>query len=247
MGARLAALASILVLLVSLPSDAQIRITDNTSASTLNRDEGQLSPLTTSSWKDISGLAGIDSSKVGQGVAAVDYDGDGDLDFYVSNFQEQSSLYRNEGGNVFIDVAASSGLADNQAASISGVFGDIDNDGDVDILISNSDGHVRLLINQIGSARSWITFSLTARDGNLNAIGADVKLLRNTLGDLHRHVHTDSSYLSVNDLRVHFGLGEETSSQTIEVLWPSGARERFTNLSPMQFHVITEGRGEVLP
>lgn len=210
-------------------------------------------------------LASMSWPYTGFGTQWVDIDCDGDLDVFVANgavkiveelvaqsnpYGNPNQLAINSGPPDFkfsIATSRDGDALDLVETSRGAAFGDIDNDGDVDILISNSDGPVRLLINQTGNTKSWIVFRLKAKGGNLDAIGADVKLLRNTLGNLHRFVHADSSYLSTNDLRIHFGLGEDRSDQTIEVLWPSGTRERFTNLSPMQFHIVIQGSGEELP
>ncbi|MCH8824267.1 MAG: CRTAC1 family protein [Planctomycetes bacterium] len=210
-------------------------------------------------------LASMSWPYTGFGTAWVDIDCDGDLDVFVANgavkIVEELATQANPYGNLnqlalnsgppnftFTNTTSQAGVALELVETSRGAaFGDIDNDGDIDILISNRDGPVRLLINQISNERSWITFSLIAKEGNPNAIGADVKLIRNVRNNLHRYVHADSSYLSANDLRLHFGLGADKSDQTIEVLWPSGLHERFTKLSPMQIHKIIQGRGEVLP
>jgi hypothetical protein len=123
-------------------------------------------------------------------------------------------------------------------------FGDVDNDGDVDILVSNSNGPMRLLRNDVGNRRPWLGLKLTGTRSSRSAIGALVRLRRRGGPDLLRRVHADGSYCSANDLRVTFGLGDEPGPHEVLVEWPSGLRETFRGLESSALHALTEGTGE---
>ena len=140
-------------------------------------------------------------------------------------------------GSVFELIESSRGAA----------FGDIDNDGDIDILLSNSNGPLRLLRNEVGSRKSWLSLRLVGNGSSRDAIGAEVRLIRPQRIDLLRRVHSDGSYCSANDLRPHFGLGDDRNLQTVVVAWPSGLTERFSGLQAMQHAQLHEGDGEARP
>ncbi len=99
-------------------------------------------------------------------------------------------------------------------------FGDIDNDGDVDILVSNNNGPARLFRNDSPST-GWVTVVPQASQ----PLGAKITLYREDLMPLVRRVHTDSSYCSASDARVHFGLGDKSGIGSVEVVWPDGTME----------------------
>ena len=88
---------------------------------------------------------------------------------------------------------------------------------------------------------------LVGDESSRDAIGAEVRLIRNGEPELVRRVHSDSSYCSANDLRVHFGLGDDRGLQTVVVAWPNGLVEQFSNLPPMQHAQLKEGEGEAMP
>ena len=123
-------------------------------------------------------------------------------------------------------------------------FGDLDNDGDTDVLVINNAGPARLLANRVGQSSGWIGLRLVGSAHPRDMIGARVALLRDGRPALHRRVHSDSSYASASDLRVHFGLGGSPGPVDVEVLWPSGATESFTGLEIRRYHEIREGTGE---
>ena len=107
-------------------------------------------------------------------------------------------------------------------------FGDLDNDGDVDIVVSNNRGRARVLLNQvgqIGSGRHWLMVRLRAEKGNRDGIGAVVTLQQKGAPSLSRLVHTDGSYLSASDPRVMFGLGAATAVDRLTVRWPDGEEQ----------------------
>jgi enediyne biosynthesis protein E4 len=187
-----------------------------------------------------------------------DFDNDGWSDIFIANghvysqiasrtlhltYREPKILYRNLGNGRFEDVSAKAGAAitaDNIGRGCA--FGDVDNDGDVDIIISNLDGPPTLLRNDGGNRNNWMLITCVGTRSNRSAIGTRVKVA--TAG----HTQTDevmsgSGYYSQNDLRLHFGLGRATRADAVEVAWPSGIKETLRDLPANQLFVIQETKG----
>jgi hypothetical protein len=101
-------------------------------------------------------------------------------------------------------------------------FGDVDNDGDTDVLVTNNNGPVRLLLNQLGNRNHWLGLRVVARNGR-DALGAQVDIVVKKNQILRRRVRTDGSYLSANDPRVLVGLGNDTKVDSVRVRWPDGS------------------------
>jgi hypothetical protein len=177
----------------------------------------------------------------GFGTGWIDYDNDGALDLFVANgavtlreeqrgqpepYKEKNLLLRNENGK-FTDVTATAGAALQLAEITRGAaFGDLDNDGRVDVAITNNNGPARLLLNR-SRAGNWLSARLEgAGKVNRDGLGALVKVRRRGGADLVRRVHTDSSYCSASDRRAHFGLGA-SEAESVEVTWPDGTVERW--------------------
>ncbi len=197
------------------------------------------------------------------GVGWVDIDNDGYLDLLSANgavkiaegyadhdypYPFPNQLFRNLGPGAFRFQDVTSSLAPELAgleSSRGAAFGDMDNDGDTDAIISNGNGRLRLFRNEIGHTRSWLRLKLVGTSSNRDAIGAIVRLKRSGGEVLQRRGHTDGSYCSANDSRILFGLGSDRATQEITVRWPSGVVERFDHLSVEREHRIVEGEGKV--
>ncbi len=180
----------------------------------------------------------------GFGVGWLDYDNDGRLDLWAANgavtmmpmqkderypFQQRSQLFHNEGAQGFREVTAGAAL---QRAEVSrgAAFGDVDNDGDVDILIANNNGSARLLLNEAGARQHWLRVRLEGVQDNRFGLGARIGILRKGQPTLWRNARTDGSYLSASDSRVHFGLGTTTAIEAVQVRWPNGTTEQWTKV-----------------
>jgi len=118
-------------------------------------------------------------------------------------------------------------------------FGDFDNDGDQDIVISNLNGRPSLLLNQGGNRRNWILLRLLGRKSNRFGLGARIKL---SAGSLTQYwtVSSASSYQSANDPRIHFGLGDAERIESVEIQWPSGIQQTLRNVLPNQILDVAE-------
>ncbi len=123
--------------------------------------------------------------------------------------------------------------------------GDIDNDGALDILVTNNNGPVRLLHNEAAGGQHWLEVRLDGVKGNRFGIGARVGVLRKDRDPIWRRVHTDSSYLSAGDVRVHVGLGSRADVEAIVVQWPDGSVERWNNVTPDRTVVLRQGTSNV--
>ena len=197
----------------------------------------------------------------GFGTEWFDYDNDGRLDLFIANgavnrieslrgnsypFGQPNLLFHNEGeGKKFreMSAAAGPGFALTEV-SRGAAFGDIDNDGAVDIVVTNNNGPVRLLLNQNRSLSQnhWLLVCLQATQGNRFAMGAKVEL-RQRGQKLLRRAHTDSSYLSASDVRVHFGLGADPKIEALIVHWPNGQKEVWDKVQADQILHIRQGTG----
>jgi hypothetical protein len=207
------------------------------------------------------GVARPTAPFTGFGTNWIDYDNDGWLDLFITNgavnviesqrgepnpFRMKNQLLRNTGTGTFVETSAAGGPAFDRAEVGRGAaFGDIDNDGDTDILVTNNDGPVRLLLNQ-ASGHHWMQLRLEQPTGNRLALGAWIGLERAGKPTLWRRVRTDGSYLSANDPRVHFGLGTSTQPAKVIVQWPDGSRESWIGLAADRRHTLRRGAGEQL-
>ena len=214
------------------------------------------------SFEDITMSSGIaaETRYVGWGAAIADFDNDGLPDLFWVNgnvypelekrypqypFKGPRILYRNRGSHTYQQITTEAGaaLAEHHASRGCAV-GDFDNDGDLDILIMNVNEVPSLLRNDAPPRNHWLKVKLIGTKSNRGAIGARV-LVRYGDKVQVQELLSQSSYLSVNDPRLHFGLGA-TLHADVEIFWPSGAHERFPQIAADQLVIIKEGVG-VLP
>jgi hypothetical protein len=203
---------------------------------------------------------GINTKYLGFGVGLFDYDNDGWKDIFIANghvysqlaarklhltYKQPSLLYRNLRNGRFEDVSSVAGGAIVTPRVGRGcAFGDLDNDGDIDIVINNLDGPPTILRNDGGNKSNWLMLKCLGTRSNRSAVGTRARITVEGRSHIDE-VMSGSSYYSQNDLRLHFGLGDATRVDALELLWPSGLKESFQNLEPNQLLVIQEGKGIV--
>jgi len=205
-----------------------------------------------------SGL-GVETRYVGWGTGMADLDNDGLLDLFVVTgavypevekkmptypFRTPRLVFRNLGDGRFEELIEEAGPGVADVHSSRGcAFGDFDNDGDIDILVINLNEPPSLLRNDLVSDRHWLKVLLAGVVSNRSAIGAQVVAVYGGRRQVQA-VLAQSSYLSVNDRRLHFGLGAATSAD-LEIRWPNGREEKIAKVGADQLVVIREGAGIV--
>ncbi len=202
---------------------------------------------------------GVNTQYVCWGAGFIDYDNDGWKDIFQVNghvypeieeyhldvlFRAQRLVYRNLGNGKFKDVSKDMGPGVMEKFSSRGcAFGDYDNDGDMDVLVLNMNDFPSLLRNDGGNKLNWISLKLLGTKCNRTAIGARVRVVTGKHAQIDE-VHSGGSVMSQSDLRLHFGLGQATQADVIEVKWPTTQKvERFTNIPANHFLTIKEGAG----
>ena len=201
------------------------------------------------------------------GTAWFDFDNDGWLELMIANgavkiveelanagdpypFHETNQLFHNlgpqEGGKVtFEEVTARAGKTfERSEVSRTIAVGDLDNDGDTDVLLVNNNGPARLLINTIGQDRHWLGLRLLGKSGKRDALGARVALLRPGKPPLWRRVRSDGSYAAANDPRVLIGLGDASGPAAIRVHWLDGSVEEWTGIEIDRYTTLRQGSGK---
>jgi hypothetical protein len=208
-----------------------------------------------------AGLGMPEHRLTGFGAAFFDYDNDGWLDLLVVNGAVQllpelmrkgdpyplgqpNQLFHNNGRGKFVEVS------DNVAAgfqllevSRGAAFGDLENDGDTDVLVINSNGPARLFLNQVGNRNHRLGLRLISKNADRYALGAQVEIVISKNNVLWRRAKTDGSYLSANDPRVLVGLGGAAAVETVRVRWPDGAIEEWKGTPVDQYTTLKEGTG----
>ncbi len=203
---------------------------------------------------------GSNTKYLGWGVGLFDFDNDGWLDVFMSNghvfpevdthrlhvtFKEKKIVYNNLGNGRFADVTENAGAAVNQLRSSRGTaFGDFDNDGDVDVVVINMNESPSLLRNDCAVKNNWLKVKCIGTKSNRSAIGARVRVMTGRHSQINE-VMSGSSFMSQNDLRLHFGLGRAAQADLVEVRWPLGLVESFKNVDANQLLVVQEGHGIV--
>ena len=241
-------------------------ITGETSTLYLNDGEGHFTDAGMPAGLDPPSLP-----MTGFGTGWLDFDNDGDLDLLAVNgavrrldrtrrgeeararasaatdherrFGQPNQLFRNLGDGRFEEASPLGGPAFTAYEVTRGAaFGDVDNDGDTDVLITNNDGPARLLMNLVGQDGGWIGFRLLTADGKRDALGSVVHLALDDGRVLMRRVRTAMSYASSSDPRVLLGLGD-AGVEDVRVSWLGGKEESFGPLAPRTYHELRQGKG----
>jgi hypothetical protein len=210
-------------------------------------------------FSDVSaarGIAQLGYEYCGWGTRLFDFDNDGWLDIWITfghtdpqvemthpdhPFAEPNYMLRSIEGKKFEDVSEATGLRKLPNHSGRGVaFGDIDNDGDIDVLISNKNDVPTLLRNDGGNRNNWMMIRAEGVKSNRSGIGARITV---TAGGTRRifDVRNNESYLSSNDLRVPIGMGTLKQADTVEIRWPNGHVDRTSNVPVNTFYWAREG------
>ena len=196
----------------------------------------------------------------GFGTGWLDFDNDGWLDLLALNgavrilpdlareghrypLGQSNQLFQNTGKLTFRDLTNRAGASFQlKEVSRGAALGDVDNDGDTDILVLNNSGASRLLLNQVGNRRHWLGLSLLGKEGRRDMLEARVEVLLPNDSVLWRRVRTGGSYCSSHDPRVLVGLGAWDRVRMVRVHWPSGQVEEWRNLKLDRYTTIREGR-----
>ena len=216
-------------------------------------------------FEDRSAMTGVGAPSLpftGFGTAWVDFDNDGWLDLLAVNgdvqvieslvqagdpfpLHQRNQVFRNRGGEGFDDVTAGAGpVFELSEVGRGAAFGDVDNDGDVDVLVVNNNGPARLLINDAGHRKRWVGLRLLGGEGRRDALGARVGVSRESGPVLWRRVRADGSYASASDPRVVVGLGTADAVTGVRVEWPGGRVEDWTDVPVDGWTTLTEGSGQ---
>ena len=200
------------------------------------------------------GIGQMTLSHSGWGVRFLDFDNDGWKDLLIAqghdldtieltypnlHYREPMLLTRNTGRG-FVDVSGQSGNVFRQPWVARGMaIGDLDNDGRLDAVVTTNDGPVHILHNEIPTKNHWLVLKLVGHQSNRDGIGAEVTLVTSS-GSQYATISTAGSYLSASDKRVHFGLGQESVAERIEIRWPSGVRQTLKNVPADQILQVDE-------
>ena len=216
-------------------------------------------------FEDRSTRAGLGPPSLpytGFGTAWFDFDNDGWLDLLVANgeirtqealvrandpfpLHQPNQLFRNLGTGRFAQVSSEAGSGfELSEVSRGAAFGDVDNDGDADVLVTNNNGPARLLINNVGQRNRWVGLRLVGGPGGRDMLGARVGVFRAEGSVLWRRARADGSYASANDPRVLVGLGAAASISRVRVVWPSGRVEEWPDVDVDRWTTLTEGTGQ---
>jgi hypothetical protein len=190
------------------------------------------------------------------GVAFMDFDNDGRLDLYEANgrvglqaetfsrdpYAEPNLLFRGTSSGAFEEVHPRGGTAQPLiASSRAAAFGDLDNDGRIDVVVANRDAAPHVLRNVAPGRGHWLLLRVIERSGR-DAIGAVVSIAAGTK-TLRRDVRSGYSYLAANDPRVHIGLGDLTKVESVTVQWADGTRERYGPVAADRLVDLRRGAG----
>jgi len=199
------------------------------------------------------GMDTFEMSGWGNGIA--DFDNDGWKDLFVARanvdenvrlfkprtFEEPSAVFRNLGKGRFENVSATAGPDFQKPAGYRGVaFGDLDNDGRIDAVVSVLNGQARIFHNTTRNGNHWILLKLRGTQSNRMGIGAKIRVTTADGLVQYNHVTTSVGYASSSDSRVHFGLGANAAAKEIEITWPSGTRQVLNDVAADRIVAVTE-------
>ena len=204
-----------------------------------------------------SSKLGLESfTQSGWSVGAFDFDNDGDRDIFTANshvsenvglyrsvsYRLPNAVFRNAGDGTFRDAASAAGPAVLRPAAHRGAaFGDLDNDGRVDAVVSAIGSQASVLFNEsVGGG--WLALELEGRASNRQGIGAQVRIVDGSGRVQHGHATTAVGYASSSDARVHFGLGAAAVVQEVRIRWPSGRTQTLADLEPGRIVAVAEPR-----
>lgn len=213
-------------------------------------------------FEDVSGAAGLSaltSRSTGWGAGIFDFDNDGNKDLFTANadilddamelahrpYPLPNRVFRNKGGMSFEDVSARAGAGFSvPAAHRSAAFGDLDNDGRIDVVVTVLNGAPEIWMNRSGAEAGgkrnrWIILKLVGVKSNRDGLGTKVKITT-SLGTQYNEATTAVGYNSSSDKRVHFGLGSAEVVESIELTWPSGIRQVLKDVKADQILTVTE-------
>jgi hypothetical protein len=204
---------------------------------------------------DSIGLGASTMSHSGWGAKWIDYDNDGWLDLFVAQghvmdniqlteptlrYLEPPLLLGNQHGRFSSVPQQSDPVFRTPLAARGAAFGDLDNDGLMDIAINCNDGHAIILHNRGGNGNHWLMLNLTGTSSNRDATGAKIRLVTDNGQQQTRFVSTAGSYISASDKRAHFGLGSSKKLRLIEITWPSGIVQRLESVAVDQILTVKE-------
>ena len=210
------------------------------------------------------GLAVSSTPYTAFGTAWIDYDNDSWLDLVVLNgavtviesqakagnrfpLNQPNLLFHNRGGRGFDNTTLAGGAAlALSEVSRGAAVGDLDNDGDTDVVVFNNNGQLRVLRNDVGNHQFWLGLRLLDISGRRDALGARVAVLRRGQPPLWRRVRNDGSYCSANDPRVLVGLGSNKAIEGVLVQWPNGRRERWKAPAIGRYTTLKQGTGRAV-
>ena len=208
-----------------------------------------------------SGLARATQRYTGFSIGMLDYDNDGWLDLLIVNgavrtieeearkgsmypYAEPNLLLHNNGNGKFEDVSSRAGSAfSGLEVGRGAAFGDIDNDGGIDVVVVNNSGPARLLMNNVGHRKPWIGLRMVGDKSQRDMLGTRVAVFRHNASPLWRRVHSDGSYCSSSDPRIVFGLGDAPEISKVQAHWVSGRVEEWTGLPLGRYTTLREGSG----
>ncbi len=207
-------------------------------------------------FRDVTNASGVGGATLpysGWSTAFVDYDNDGWKDIFVAqshvmdtihltspnlSYRQPPLLLRNDAGR-FVRIAPGQ-VFEQDRAGRGAAFGDLDNDGDVDVVMSSVGEAATVLRNDGGNAAGWLAIRLTGTRSNRDGIGARVKVVSASGRTQHFTVNTAVGYLSASDRRLLVGLGADAAARSVEIRWPSGAQQQFEDVKARQVLEVRE-------